>query len=188
MRPRRDPVAGSGSGDEVEDFVPAFRDLETGTGLESIERLPMVAISNRRLSMKTKLTTLAVATAFTLASALFAQEVRPEGQGNAPQAQQVPDQPEIPTRTAATGRGEVPTTTIYTNPPAPAPVVAVEVPEPPPVAVEAPVEPAPAPVVAETTTIATEYEELPGSASAFPSLALGGLALIAAGAVIRRKR
>lgn len=139
--------------------------------------------------MKTKFTTLAVATAFALGSALFAQEVRPEGQGNAPQAQQVPDQPEIPTRTAAptTRQGEVPSTTTYTNPPAPAPVVAVEVPAPAPV-VEAPVEPAPAPVVAETTTIATEYEELPGSASAYPSLALGGLALIAAGAVIRRKR
>jgi hypothetical protein len=136
--------------------------------------------------MKTKLTTLAVATAFALASALFAQEARPEGQGNAPQAQQVPDQPEIPTRTAApTTQGEVPTTTTYTNPPAP--VVAVEVPAPPPVAVEAPVEPEPAPVVAETTTVATEYEELPGSASAFPSLTLGGLALIAAGAMIRRK-
>jgi hypothetical protein len=138
--------------------------------------------------MKTKLTTLAVATALALGSALFAQEVRPEVQGNTPQAQQVPDQPEIPTRTAVTGRGEGATTTTYTNPAAPAPVVAVEVPAPPPVAVEVPIEPAPAPVVAETTTIATEYEELPGSASAFPSVALGGLVLIAAGAVIRRKR
>lgn len=136
--------------------------------------------------MKTKLTTLAVATAFAFGSALFAQEVRPEVQGNTPQAQQVPDQPEIPTRTAATGQSEVPSTTTYTNPPAPAPVVAVEVPAPAPL-VEAPVEPAPAPVVAETTTIATEYEELPGSASAYPSLTLGGLALIAAGALIRRK-
>lgn len=136
--------------------------------------------------MKTKLTTLAVATAFALGSALFAQEVRPEVQGSTPQAQQVPDQPEIPTRTSATGRGEVPTTTTYTNPPAPAP--AVEAPAPPPAAVEVPVEPAPAPVVAETTTIATEYEELPGSASAHPSLALGGLALVAAGLLLRRKR
>jgi hypothetical protein len=155
-------------------------------GLESFELLPMVAISNRRLSMKTKLTTLAVASAFALASALFAQEVRPEGRG-APQPQPAPAQPEIQTRTAAPTNGQGEVTTTYTNPPAPAPVVAVEVPAPPPLAVEAPVEPAPAPVVAETTTIATEYEELPGSASSYPSLTLGGLALIAAGAVIRRK-
>ena len=50
--------------------------------------------------MKTRITTLAVATAFALASALFAQEIRQESQRSAPQAQQVPDQPEIPTRTA----------------------------------------------------------------------------------------
>jgi LPXTG-motif cell wall-anchored protein len=48
--------------------------------------------------------------------------------------------------------------------------------------------PPPAPVTAETTTTTTEYEELPGSASPYPSLTLGGLAMIAAGIVVRRKR
>ena len=138
--------------------------------------------------MKTRITTLAVATAFALASALFAQEVRQESQRSAPQAQQVPDQPEIPTRTAAptTGQGQLPSTTSYSNPPAPP--VAVEAPPPVAVEVEVPVEPAPAPVVAETTNVATEYEELPGSASPYPSLTLGGLALIGVGMVIRKKR
>jgi hypothetical protein len=133
--------------------------------------------------MKTRFAVLAAATVFVLASAAFAQETRQEGPRSAPQAQQVPDQPEIPTRTAAPSsrQGELPQTTTYTNPPAPP--VAVQA--PPPVEVQVPVEPAPAPLVAETTT--TEYEELPGSASPYPSLALGGLALIAAGVVIRRK-
>ncbi|HEY6065706.1 MAG TPA: hypothetical protein VIY96_06090 [Thermoanaerobaculia bacterium] len=140
--------------------------------------------------MKTRITALAGATLLTIATVGYAQQPqtssgRTSDSGRTPpQAQQVPDQPEIQTRTAApsTRQGQLPQTTTYTNPP-----VAVQAPAPPPVAVEvpAPVEPAPAPIVAETTT--TTYEELPGSASPYPSIALGGLALIAAGALIQKK-
>jgi hypothetical protein len=142
--------------------------------------------------MKSRVAILTAAIVFAAASVSIAQttqqQPRPDDR-TAPQAQPGPDSPEIQTRTAApTNRqGELPSTTTYTNPPAPvvqaepvAPAVEVAVPEPP----------APAPVVAETetTTTGTEFEELPGSASPFPSVGLAGLALVAAGVLIRRKR
>jgi hypothetical protein len=141
--------------------------------------------------MKARMTTLALAAAFVFASAAFAQQTQSSPTDRkAPQAQQVPDQPEIPTRTAApsSGQGEIPATTSYTNPNPPAPPAEAQAP-----AVEAPVALAPAPVappapmVTDTTTTTTAYEELPGSASPFPSIGLGGFALIAAGVLMRRK-
>jgi hypothetical protein len=42
--------------------------------------------------------------------------------------------------------------------------------------------------MAETTTTTAGSEELPGSASPYPSVALAGLALITMGVVTRRKR
>lgn len=137
--------------------------------------------------MKTRMTTIMLAAALVVASAAFAQQTQSSSTDRkAPQAQQVPGQPDIPTRTSAprSGQGDVPSTTSYSNPPAPP--VAVEAPavEVPVAEAPAPVPP-PAPVVAETTT--TTYEELPGSASSFPSIGLAGLALVTVGLVIRRK-
>ncbi|HEU5249836.1 MAG TPA: hypothetical protein VFW15_07600 [Thermoanaerobaculia bacterium] len=139
--------------------------------------------------MKARITTLGAAAVFAVATAVVAQsqpEVQPE-ERSAPRAQPTGEQPEIQTRTAAPSnrQGELPSSTTYTNPPAPPaaaqapPAAEVEMPQP---------APPPAPVTAETTTTTTEYEELPGSASPYPSLTLGGLAMIAAGIVVRRKR
>ncbi len=145
--------------------------------------------------MKARITTLGAAAVFAVATAVIAQsqpQAQPE-ERSAPQVQPTGEQPEIQTRTAAPSnrQGELPSSTTYTSPPAPP--VAAQAPPPAEVAVEPPApapppEP-PAPVTAETTTTTTtEYAELPGSASPYPSLTLGGLAMIAAGIVIRRKR
>lgn len=139
--------------------------------------------------MKSRILVFAAATAFAFASATLAQQVQAQPEErSAPQSQQASDQPEIPTRTAAptSRQGELPSTTTYTSPPA-APVAEQPAPVEVPVA-EAPAPvPAPAPVVAETNTTTTTYEELPGSASPFPSVGLGGLALLTAGILMRRK-
>ena len=129
--------------------------------------------------MKRQIATLAFAGIFLAATAALAQtELR-----KAPQAQQV-DEPKTVPAAENTGVSKAPVkqeTTVTTQETAPAqPVTGTYVAPPPP--------PAPAPVERTETTGTTTYNTLPKTASPYPSMALGGIALLAAAALVRRKR
>ena len=128
--------------------------------------------------MKRQIATLAFAGIFLAATAALAQEQR-----KAPQAQQV-DEPKTVPAAENTGVSKAPVkqeTTVTTQETAPAqPVTGTYVAPPPP--------PAPAPVERTETTGTTTYNTLPKTASPYPSMALGGIALLAAAALVRRKR
>lgn len=136
--------------------------------------------------MKGRIATLALSGVFVVAMAGLAQE-RPA----APQAQPVDEPKTVPSAETRPVSKVPPSTgtTVTIQGTAPAPpnlqpqttttTTTIEAPVPPP--------PAPPPVAVETTTTATEYETLPTTASPYPSLALGGLTLLAAAGLLRRK-
>ena len=128
--------------------------------------------------MKRQIATLAFAGIFLAATAALAQTEQ-----KAPQAQQV-DEPKTVPAAENTGVSKAPVkqeTTVTTQETAPAqPVTGTYVAPPPP--------PAPAPVERTETTGTTTYNTLPKTASPYPSMALGGIALLAAAALVRRKR
>ena len=133
--------------------------------------------------MKKRIATLAMSGVLVAAMAALAQD-RPK----APEAQAV-DEPKtvpsaetkplanVPPNTGATVKIQAQPAPVPPPPVAATTTTTVEIPAPPP--------PAPAPVAVETTT--TEYEALPKTASPYPSFALGGLTLLAAAGLVRRK-
>ena len=129
--------------------------------------------------MKRQIATLAFAGIFLAATAALAQTE----QRKAPQAQQV-DEPKTVPAAENTGVSKAPVkqeTTVTTQETAPAQPVTGTYVAPPPA-------PPPAPVERTETTGTTTYDTLPKTASPYPSMALGGIALLAAAALVRRKR
>jgi len=125
--------------------------------------------------MKRRIATLAFAGIFLAATGALAQEQR-----KAPQAQQV-DEPKTVPAAENTGVSKAPVkqeTTVTTQETAPAqPVTGTTTYAAPP---------PPATVETETARTTT-YDTLPKTASPYPSMALGGVALLAAAALVRRK-
>jgi len=129
--------------------------------------------------MKRQIATLAFAGIFLAATAALAQTE----QRKAPQAQQV-DEPKTVPAAENTGVSKAPVkqeTTVTTQETAPTGTYVAPPPPPAPA-------PAPAPVERTETTGTTTYDTLPKTASPYPSMALGGIALLAAAALVRRKR